>query len=89
MGFIYRLTSPPGKSYIGRTHTGQAKQKMSDSKKGENHHFYGKTMSDDHKQKLDLQIQVRIILSPKKCTNMTLTAHLYNRLHLVEKRHGV
>ena len=38
--------------FAGCLHTDESKKRISDSKLGENHHYYGKTLSEDHKQKI-------------------------------------
>jgi hypothetical protein len=36
----------------GRTHTTETRRKISEAMKGEKHHYYGKTFSEEHKRKL-------------------------------------
>jgi len=40
------------KMITGRKASAETKKKMSDSRKGDKHHYYGKTFSDEHKLKL-------------------------------------
>ena len=43
---------PEGGTRRGVNHSAEAKQKMSDAQKGEKHHNYGKTLSENTKKKL-------------------------------------
>lgn len=52
------------KAHFGKKHSKKSKQKMSESRKGENNPFYGKKMSEDHKLKL-LQVNTGKIITEK------------------------
>ena len=41
-----------GKPWLGKKRSQKTKEKISKAKKGENHHFYGKHFSKEHKRKL-------------------------------------
>jgi len=45
-----RYNTPP--SWIGKKHTEETKQKISKSVSGKNHPFYGKSLTEEHKNKI-------------------------------------
>jgi len=62
------LGMPSGKDHVlyGKSHSNEARKKMSEAKSGESHHMYGKTHSKESKQKMSKSHKGKIISKETK-----------------------
>jgi hypothetical protein len=52
MTALYRSGNCVSCSHKGKIHSEEAKKRMSNARKGENHHYFGKHLSKEHREKL-------------------------------------
>lgn len=52
MTALYRSGNCVSCSHKGKIHSEEAKKRMSNARKGENHHYFGKHLSNEHREKI-------------------------------------
>lgn len=62
----YNISSTAGNPMLGRTHTEETKQKISETQKGEKNHLWGKNHSEETRQKISKSSKGRVLSEEAK-----------------------